>query len=421
MQKYPILVPLAHDIYHIGCNLEENILRNDLLTQYEQQLSTADSSNFTDSSFESQVSEKLSIKQLQGSHKGFIPCKILLANGDQQACLSLIDSGNSVNFHACIKKSFADSLNLQIEPRQDIQIGLASLNHNMNVEGITYFKMLLFINNNYFQFNMKCLVLNDLTDNINIGTYFLKEFDVNIQFSKNAPIKLDFKNLGCIESVGSLSNKESSKISQPPNNENKTSDNAHSQNSNIDFQTLQGKNFLLKSAKQQFINKNTIGQIKCYIENAPTNHFCFIAQPSSHINIDIFGGILKRVKAPNSQFFEYKTLNTPIQLDKDETVGSVIFLDYEMSNLKDLPLIEKNEIDFSHFFQFVNENIKSPLDTVKNINLYDGGSATVKQGFQVKNEDQKRDLCPIEVQLGLDGNEILEKDQKLKKTSNRSS
>ena len=54
MQDYPVLTPLANDIYHIGCRLEEYILRNDLLMQYEQQLSNTDyANNFTDSSISS--------------------------------------------------------------------------------------------------------------------------------------------------------------------------------------------------------------------------------------------------------------------------------------------------------------------------------------------------------------------------------
>ena len=51
-----------------------------------------------------------------------------------------------------------------------------------------------------------------------------------------------------------------------------------------------------------------VGQIKCFIEGAPINNYCFLVMPASHINTDIFGGILKRVKAPNSEHFEFKTL-----------------------------------------------------------------------------------------------------------------
>ena len=69
----------------------------------------------------------------------------------------------------------------------------------------------------------------------------------------------------------------------------------------------------------------------------------------------------------------------------------------------------------SNFFQFIDSDLQSPLDNIKNLNLFDGGSATVKHGFQIKTEDQKKDLRPIELQLGIDTNEVLSTNSQLKR------
>ena len=79
----------------------------------------------------------------------------------------------------------------------------------------------------------------------------------------------------------------------------------------------------------------------------------------------------------------------PVQHALGEVVGSVIFLDYELNDFNDIPFVEKDDFDHSDFFQFIDSDLQSPLDNIKNLNLFDGGSATVKQGFQIKTEDQK--------------------------------
>ena len=91
-----------------------------------------------------------------------------------------------------------------------------------------------------------------------------------------------------------------------------------------------------------------------------------------------------------SEHFEYKTLERPVQLDHNEVVGAVIFIDYEFNVSNDLPLIEKDDFDHSQFFQYINSDLQSPLDKIKALNLFDGGSATVKEGFQIKSEAQKK-------------------------------
>ena len=35
-------------------------------------------------------------------------------------------------------------------------------------------------------------------------------------------------------------------------------------------------------------HKNTIGQIKCFVDNAPANNYCFLVMPASPFNSDTF-------------------------------------------------------------------------------------------------------------------------------------
>ena len=60
--------------------------------------------------------------------------------------------------------------------------------------------------------------------------------------------------------------------------------------------------------------------------------------------------------------------------------------------------------------------MSNPLDgiSVKAINLHEEGKATNKVGFVIKTEEEKRDLRPINVQLGIDENTILSADPILK-------
>ena len=74
----------------------------------------------------------------------------------------------------------------------------------MNVLGVTNFQMLLHIDGKYAPFQMSCLVIDDLSDQLNHGSYFLKMFNVSLEFSNDHPLKLHFKNMGVIQSVGSI-------------------------------------------------------------------------------------------------------------------------------------------------------------------------------------------------------------------------
>ena len=53
-------------------------------------------------------------------------------------------------------------------------------------------------------------------------------------------------------------------------------------------------------------------------------------------------------------------------------------------------------------------------DKLKAINVYQGGEATVRSGFQIKSEDDKQDNRPVDVQLGINENTILNSNKDLK-------
>ena len=95
--------------------------------------------------------------------------------GKTQTSLALIDSGNTINFDACIRHELTKDLKLKVLKKK-IKIGSASQNHEMKVLGITNFQMCLSLNESKdVYFDMSALVILDLNDPINIGSYFLKK------------------------------------------------------------------------------------------------------------------------------------------------------------------------------------------------------------------------------------------------------
>ena len=91
----------------------------------------------------------------------------------------------------------------------------------------------------------------------------------------------------------------------------------------IKFENLKGKLFSLKVTKTQFLPPNNISQVKFDIENCPPKQFSSIVVPNSFIDSEIVEGILKRIKSPNCQHFDYKKLDNPVQLTQGEIVGGV--------------------------------------------------------------------------------------------------
>merc|ERR1712082_597612 len=175
------------------------------------------------------------------------------------------------------------------------------------------------------------------------------------------------------------------------------------------FENLQGKLFKLRVKKNQFLPPDTISQIKCYIENCPPNQFSSIVVPNIFIDSEIVGGILKRIKSPNCQYFEFKTLDRPVQSTQSEIVGGILFLDNEKKGFDEKIFEETIDFDSTQFFEYINSDLPSPIENpkIQAINLYDGGKATVRQGFQIKTEDQKKDKRPIKEQLNIENNLIL--------------
>ena len=88
----------------------------------------------------------------------------------------------------------------------------------MKVEGMTSFQMTLTIDSKPILFIVNSLVIKDLTDQINIGSYFLKEHEVSLKFSNKNPLMQNFKKFGTLQSVGSLNNKILPEISESPKN-----------------------------------------------------------------------------------------------------------------------------------------------------------------------------------------------------------
>ena len=69
---------------------------------------------------------------------------------------------------------------------------------------------------------------------------------------------------------------------------------------------------------------------------------------------------MKRVKAPNTQYFAYKTLDRHVQLDENEVIGAAIFLDYHFDNTSNPPLIETEDLDTSKIFEYIDSNLQNP-------------------------------------------------------------
>ena len=77
----------------------------------------------------------------------------------------------------------------------------------------------------------------------------------------------------------------------------------------VNFEDVQNKIFKLKCAKDQFLSTNCIGQVKAYIADCPHQNFCSLVFPDSLVDSKITGGLIKRIKAPHCEYFEYLTLD----------------------------------------------------------------------------------------------------------------
>ena len=190
------------------------------------------------------------IKGEKKSHKGYI--NVTINNKNK---IALIDSGNSIHFDVCMRTDLAKELKLKIIKRK-INVGSASVDHEMKVKVITSFKMILNINSITVTFFVNSWVIDDLNDQLNIGSSFLKEHKISLKFANDKPLTLHFKKFGIMESVGSLTSDNI--CSNEKSNENKTSSENIMMNDFIyseeetNFENLQGKLFKLKVTKNQF-------------------------------------------------------------------------------------------------------------------------------------------------------------------------
>ena len=112
-----------------------------------------------------------------------------------------------------------------------------------------------------------------------------------------------------------------------------------------------------------------------------------------------------------------------IQSSKNSIINENLLKEYvEKFNKNDNEFFSKHvtdleEFDSSSYFEYINSDIPSPLqihDSIKALNLFQGGTATNKAGFIIITEEEKINTRPLETQLQLDSNPILLNDNSLK-------
>ena len=112
----------------------------------------------------------------KSDHNGYFPVQ-LQSKGSTNPLFSLIllDTGNSIHYDCALKKSMAEQIECIIIPRA-MKIGLASSEHQANVHGITTFKLrFLMSDNTHKVFEMNAVVIENLSDHINISVNWLKK------------------------------------------------------------------------------------------------------------------------------------------------------------------------------------------------------------------------------------------------------
>ena len=112
---------------------------------------------------------------------------------------------------------------------------------------------------------------------------------------------------------------------------------------------------------------NTLGQVEGYYYDCPENDYCSIVYSNAYINSRICGGLITRIKSPRAQYFEYKTFSKPVRLQKDETIGCAIFINYETDyeRVLDRKFIAVDDFSPKKFFEYVNSNT-APLGNFVN-------------------------------------------------------
>ena len=175
-----------------------NDVTDDDSNDYEA-ISNDYNNNSNDSNHYSSDFKQIKALETNLSHKGYVSIKV-----EGQYMLGLVDSGNSIDFDTCIKGQLAKDLKLVVN-KHKLNLGSASSNYNMHVLGTTNFTMYLEIDSKWIPFEVTSLVIKDLSDHINIGSFFLKKHGVSLKFSENKPLIISFEKFGDLESIGCLS------------------------------------------------------------------------------------------------------------------------------------------------------------------------------------------------------------------------
>ena len=99
---------------------------------------------------------------------------LVLQLKSQTTIVALLDTGNSLLTHCCIRSSIAKELKLDII-ENNLSVGSASTKHNLKAIGTTTFTMFLRINETLVPFQMNAIVIDHLSVKVNIGINFLKQ------------------------------------------------------------------------------------------------------------------------------------------------------------------------------------------------------------------------------------------------------
>ena len=81
------------------------------------------------------------------NNKGYISIVIKQPNNNLQTIIALLDTGNSLSTHCCIRSDIAKSLNLPIIKKK-LSVGSASSKYNLKAIGTTSFIMYIRIEGN---------------------------------------------------------------------------------------------------------------------------------------------------------------------------------------------------------------------------------------------------------------------------------
>ena len=80
-------------------------------------------------------------------------------------------------------------------------IGTADSKQQIETIGNSFVEILIKIKNQFISFKIKVMIIENLSDPINLGINFLKQFNINLIFRKDKPFSLIFKRFGSITTL----------------------------------------------------------------------------------------------------------------------------------------------------------------------------------------------------------------------------